>query len=217
MNLLARLVFIALSAISLSSCDEEWSWNQKITISVLTPSGTKVASSVQRGTIIKYGWWQHQWGYDGTEYLRGEAVALEVAPGKFLFALLSGTPRAWAVFVPKEKLREAAGPALASLREAREVPAKDYPMFVMFEDIDDPASVKHVNPNRLDAILGTGYRLTSITITLTTEPVTDGRLGHVLSWLSTHKGKLKPSAKKYADQLSFEETLYGSDFQRPLD
>lgn len=216
MNRLLQFPVALLILFCLSGCndDRKWSWHQKLTITVMTPSGMKIASSVQRGTIEKYGWWQHQWGYDGSEYVTGESVVLEVAPGKYLFALLSSTPRAWTVFVPNEEFRESAGPALAALRETREVSQKDYPLLVTFEDINDPTSIRRVDPQRLDAVFGAGYRLNSITMSITDEPETKGPLETILKpWLQRRDEKGRIVTLRYADKSPRGyDTLSSLDF-----
>jgi hypothetical protein len=137
-----------------------------------------------------------------------------VAPGKFLFALLSGTPRAWELFFPRQPL-ETLGDKMAGLvGQTRPLTPDQYPLLVTFGDINDPTSVRRVDPNDLAASFGPGYRLNAITMTITDEPVTEGKVETVLGWLPSLKGRLKPSTKKYADELTVEEKLYSMDFQR---
>lgn len=57
-------------------------------------------------------------------------------------------------------------------------------------------------------------RLAAITLEITQEPVTEGRVERVLGWMAGHKGRLKPTDKKYADELTVEETLYAMDFKQ---
>ena len=49
---------------------------------------------------------------------------------------------------------------------------------------DDPASVARVDPTDLAASFGPGYALSSITLAITDEPVTKGRVEAVLGWLT---------------------------------
>ena len=60
---------------------------------------------------------------------------------------------------------------------------KHYPLLVTFGDINDPASVKKVDPNDLAATFGPGYTLKSITLEITDEPVTTGKVEDVLGWV----------------------------------
>lgn len=196
MRKLSGILAAGLMVLGLSGCAEQWSWRQKLTVSVNTPDGLKVASSVQQGIIEKYGWWQQQWGYGGGTALKGEAVVLEVGPGKYLFALIKGTPLAWDVFLGRKTPMEVAGPRLESLRESRELTRDQYPVLVTFGDINDPASVKRVDPANLAASFGPGYALNAITMTITNEPVTEGKMEGVLGWLCQYKaGRLRLSGK----------------------
>lgn len=212
MSLLARLAFIVLSGIGLSGCDEEWTWKQKLTVTVQTPAGIKTAASVQRGKIIKYGWWQQQWGYGGGVTLRGEAVALEVAPGKYLFALIKSTPSAWTVFFGDDKAMEDAGPKLAASQATLELKPENYPVLLTFADTSKPESVMHVDPDRLDAAFGAGHRLISISMTMTQDPVTDGVVRGLLPWLSPHpEPKLGPATGR-AENIPFSRQVSHGDF-----
>jgi hypothetical protein len=72
---------------------------------------------------------------------------------------------------------------ISTLPEARELAPKQYPLLVTFGDINDPASVKRVDPNNLELAFGPGYALQSITLSITDEPVTKGEVQKVLGWL----------------------------------
>jgi hypothetical protein len=183
MQKLSRILAAGLMVLGLSGCAEQWTWHQRLTVSVMTPNGLKAASSVQQGIIEKYGWWQQQWGYGGGTVLKGEAVVVEVGPGKYLFALLKGTPLAWDVFLGRKTPMEVAGQRLESLRENRELTRDQFPLLVTFGDINDPKSVRLVDPANLAASFGPGYRLDVITMTITDEPVTEGKVEGVLGWL----------------------------------
>lgn len=83
---------------------------------------------------------------------------------------------------------------------------------VTFGDIADPASVKLVDPADLADSFGPGVRLKAVTLEVTDEAVTEGVVERVLGWVGKITGRLKPTAKKYADELTVEETLYRNDF-----
>lgn len=63
------------------------------------------------------------------------------------------------------------------------VPEVQYPMLVTFGDIADPASVTLVDPGDLAASFGPGVKLKAVTLDVTDEPVTLGRVEGVLGWL----------------------------------
>jgi hypothetical protein len=212
MTVLSRIFAAGLMVLGLSGCAEQWTWRQKLTVSVATPSGLKVASSVQQGIIEKYGWWQQQWGYGGGTVLKGEAVVVEVGPGKYLFALLKGTPLAWDVFLGRKTPMEVAGHRLESLRGNRELTRDQFPLLVTFGDINDPKSVRLIDPANLAASFGPGYRLDAITMTITDEPVTEGKVEPVLGWLNWPRERFLA-----AGNGENPVKIYGNGLVTPLD
>jgi hypothetical protein len=71
---------------------------------------------------------------------------------------------------------------LARLRGPRMLTADDLPDLVTFADINDPKSVRWVDPHDLPAALGRDVKWNSITIEVTNEPVTTG-IEKKLPWL----------------------------------
>ncbi len=211
-----RVLVLALAVAGLTGCGSSNTWYQKLTVTVETPEGAKSASSVVSVTMhdTKGNEWLTLPQARGARYeLTGEAVVLELAPGRYLFALLKGLPYATNALFPDEPPVETA-PRLADMRASRDLSPKQYPLLVTFSDIEDPASVARVDPDDLAATFGPGYALASITLAITDEPVTKGRVEAVLGWLGDIKGRIKPTDKKYADELDVEETLYSIDFVR---
>ena len=80
------VVMLGLGMLSLSSCGKRLTWHQKLTVTVITPDGVKSASSVQEGEVERYAFCLN--GFCGNSATRGEAVALEVALSRYLFALV---------------------------------------------------------------------------------------------------------------------------------
>ena len=174
------------------------SWRQKITITVTTPDGDKSGSAVQ---AVK--WTPNPIFKDGAAFhlsLQGEAVAVEVAPGKFLFALLSGPSGAsseYAGFIALYRFGVApvgrnefpwAKANFESVQAARgkgpaDLPTALIPMLVRFRDINDPKTVERVDPNNLAEAFGQGVRLARASIEITNDPVTTG-IEKRLGWLS---------------------------------
>ena len=177
---------LATMALALSGCTKKWIWHQKVTVTVETPEGVKSAS-----TVLSYvledtdGWYVLPEARGAGSGVRsGEAVVLEVAPGRYLFALLPG-PNPFEVFFPGKAHVEVA-PQFDTLREARVVPPKLYPRLVTFGDINDPASVQRIDPADLAASFGPGVRLKSITLEITDAPVSTGKVEAVLGWLGPY-------------------------------
>lgn len=53
---------------------------------------------------------------------------------------------------------------------------------VTFTDITDPTTVNQVDPTNLAATFGPGVSLKRITLQITDEPVTEGKIESVLGW-----------------------------------
>lgn len=200
-----------------------WSWHQKLTVTVSAPDGIKTASAVSAARWDMPPEWFRigdSGGGHGAGALKGEAVTLQLAPNRYLFAVLKGYSAETAVRVfadpplQTDNRREYM-PALnriSSVRETRELPASQYPLLVTFGDIKSPMTLVDVAPSDLAAIFGAGYSLTSITLSITDEPATEGRVAQVLPWLESHKGRVKATDKKYAHQLTAAETVDAVDF-----
>jgi len=212
MKKLLGILAAGLMVLGLSSCNESWAWHQKTTVSVSTPSGVKTASSVMKAGIgEKGGWWAPPEATGASLSLSGEAVVLEVSPGKYLFALLTSMPRAYHVYFPHEPPLEVAG-RLESQLGARELTRDQYPLLVTFSDINGPASVSRVDPQNLAASFGPGYALNAITMTITDEPVTEGKVERVLGWLGKYpEPKLSPATGRTTN-IPFSRTVSHCDF-----
>jgi hypothetical protein len=194
-------VFLVLSSLGLSGCGT-YDWHQKLTIEVETPDGVKSGSAV-----TEVSWWENRFFKDGAvlqSKIEGEAVVVDLGNGRYLFALLSHAgdsgymaglaPR---IVVDRDKLvwsLEAITRAKA-LSGRLEVPSKHFPMLVTFTDINDPKSVKEVDPVNLGTTFGVGYSLKSVTLEITDEAVTEGKIENVMSWLEVvgrERGSLIP-------------------------
>jgi hypothetical protein len=188
------LIPMILLTLALTSC-ERYSWRQKLTLTVETPAGEVAASSVSQVSWAKH-WIQTDgmgWDYD----LTGEAVVVEVAPRRYLFALLlraAGPEYMGSVAAASIAGRESRvidGALFDEVRDQRgraagviTVPAYQFPMLVTFGDITDPMSVKLVDPADLAASFGPGVRLKSVTLEVTDEAVTEGIVEEKLDWLA---------------------------------
>jgi hypothetical protein len=183
----AALLFVAL--ISLAGCGENHVWRQKMVLEVETPAGIVSGGSVTEMTVRWFGGLDRM-SSEVNARVRGEASFVEIAPGRFLFALFKDGE----AFRTAEVFREASDnketrpitARLESLRDSRVVPSDRYPMLVTFDDINDPKSVKLVDPANLAATFGPGFALKSITVEITDANVTGGKVGKLLEWLSQY-------------------------------
>lgn len=200
--LVAFAVFLPIAGCDLLFDFPEWQWHQKLTVSVMTPEGMKVDSAVTSARIEFPPKWTGVGDAAGMQRggVSGEAVVVDLGEGRYLFALLQGYSEwtAYNAFFPelegKAMLKEEMFPYLdlmvASDGQSRDVPRKHYPLLVTFDDINDPASVRRVNPGDLAATFGLGYRLNAITLSITDAPVTKGKIEGVLGWLPWSRERL---------------------------
>jgi hypothetical protein len=132
--------------------------------------------------------------------VRGEAVAVDLPGGQTVFALLrSKSSVDWAAYLHtnvnldgpidthEELYRKVAADRRVWPIKRREVSAihdvDNYPYFVRFKNMADPKSVEQVDPDDLAKTFGAGFKLKSLTVQMTDEPVTVG-IEKRLGWLT---------------------------------
>ena len=180
------LLLVAMRLLVLASCGRDYDWHQKLTVEIETPEGLKTGSSVMSAQLIDtHGPFVPAEASGVSFRLHGEAVALEVSQGRYLFALIGSVPALnWLIYPTMDSAK--AGALMENGDEGGNVKAalkrNEYPLLVTFDDINDPATVKRVEPANLEATFGPGYRLTGMTLSLTNEPVTKGKLEKMLGW-----------------------------------
>ena len=205
------------SLLALTGCGSAVEWNRKITVIVNTPRGEVTGYAVQReGIAEKGGWWAPMEATGAARHLAGEAVVVDMGEGKFLFALMQeNRPDTFQVLRPDEAPLKIAAD-MATMRGPHRLSSKDYPLLVMFTDINEPASVKAIKPVNLAAPFGEGYSLKSITLEITEEEVTKGKLEKLLTWLATLNGRVKPIREPIPSGYAptAEEKLYSDSFVR---
>ncbi|WP_295072597.1 hypothetical protein [Tabrizicola sp.] len=194
--LVVAAVLVALGWVVFSQ--GRYSWHQKLTITVESPSGEVSASAV---SAVR---WRKQWfDWDGMGWsygLTGEAVVVEVTPGRYLFALLKGAGTTEymgsvaAASIAGREGRVIDGALFAEVQGKRDraagvitLPDYQYPILVTFGDIADPASVMLVDPEDLAAVFGEGVRLQAVTLEITREAVTEGLVEGVLGWIGDYQ------------------------------
>ncbi|MCY1128770.1 hypothetical protein OU426_18115, partial [Frigidibacter sp. RF13] len=143
-------------------------WHQRLTLTVDTPRGEvrgEVVYAVRLMLIPKILPDAGRGGYD----LRGEALVMETAPGRWLFALLKGGGElnlgVAANGGPSDIVQaseEAAALVLALPKDQPQTVARgQYPLLVTFDDIADPKTVRRVDPDDMDATFGCDRGLTA--------------------------------------------------------
>jgi len=195
-KMLNFVVIIAMSFIIFKLIYPTYSWHQKLTVEIETPDGLVSGFSVVQSTMdIQSGFGLPEAG-GGVKSWKGEATIVELPSGKYLFVLL-GDPVAMAQYSffeeiledPKARIKKISMSKIEGLRESRPLLRDRYPLFVTFDDLDDPASVKLVDPDDLAATFGEGYALKSITLEITDEEVTRGEVLKVLDYFWWTKEK----------------------------
>jgi hypothetical protein len=192
---------ISVVVLMLVGCSPSETWNQRLTLVIETPQGEVRGSVVQRiewegtGALLK----AMTSAVDSSSAnvrATGEAVAVEVMPGRWLFALLKGGSgwqgepglnAGFAIAVPRGHFAKSAEGVRDIVMFPRdtpiELPPEAWPMLVTFDDITKPETVRRVNPDDLAAVFGEGVRLKAVTLEITEEAVTEGRVEGVLPWL----------------------------------
>jgi len=173
-----------------------YSWNQKLMVEVETPEGIVSGSSVVKFTFentIRIG------SIGGSNSsVEGEATIVALPKGRFLFVLL-GRPGAMAEVSYKEailgnpdaRVKDMKNyySKIEDIRESVPLKRSHYPLFVTFDDLDDPASVKRVDPNDLEASVGEGYNLKSVTLEITDEEISEEKIVDLLPWFNWPREK----------------------------
>lgn len=194
------LIPLALCLLALTACKPHETWHQKLTLILATPQGEVSGSSVVRVAfsgknrlILR--------DLDSVSLsLRGEAAMVEVLPGRWLFALLKDQDELIYSNVMDQQADghiglEEAIPVILDQTERLTLDPKaktstDYaprfPILVTFDDITKPETVRQVDPLNLEASFGPGVSLKAVTVQVTNEPVTEGRVKALLGWLGPY-------------------------------
>ena len=166
--------------------------------------------------------------------VHGEAVVLDLGDRGVLFALLKdgslrtgrdsprrGEPR---MIVPVAWWdRGIRGPddvdRLGQLQGRRELGFDALPMLVRFENLNDPASVKLVEPVDLAASFGPGVTLSRVTVEITRDPVTK-QIEARLPWLASvgvERGSLIPMPRGFMGDIVPIQLVNTLDFSTAID
>lgn len=201
------------------------SYRFRLAVAVDTPEGPRTGSGVLEVRA------SNEWSplpdmADRSWEVRGEAVAVDLPGGRTLFALLKtdahfedmmglsmntlhpdfrGTGYN-VVGVAGELSRRWGGEPVA-------VAPADYPLLVTFGDLDDPASVRLVEPGDLAAQFGSGTALRGITAELTDAAVTRG-IDERLGWLGKHPEPRLDNDFMPTPNPTFAQQIRHGDFAR---
>jgi hypothetical protein len=167
----------------------DYQWRQKLTVTVETPGGLKTGSAVTEVSVF-----HNRFFKDGAEWqtrIRGEAVVVALNEGNYLFALL-GTERApqfmnrLAQEVIFGQNTPRTGKEMYERIEATQdvmiVPQSLYPVFVTFDDLNDPTSVRELAMGRPDSTSANKYEIQEVTLQIVDEGITVSQIARILSW-----------------------------------
>lgn len=195
-------IIVPAFAVLLSGCGWwDWhDWRQKVIVEVQTPNGIVTGTSVQDIEFSRANFSVP--GGDRKAFeVTGEGVIVDLASAGKLFVLLSGknfhgsaerlAPIAFASDVEQGYTSKPAIDQVVAtpLYSQAPLPEYAYPLLVTFDDLDDPATVREVDPADLAATFGPGYALRSISVQMTDEPNGAGEMQRVLPWLGKYFDK----------------------------
>ncbi len=190
----ALLALLIAVASGLSGCRSTHQWHQKLTVIVDTPTGRVSGSSVI-AVNAKFGsmpltdrevWYR----------ITGEATAVEVAPGRYLFALLGNSKELYYRSLQHKfghRSRKEWLKRIPNMKEVVTLEGKRYPQLITFRKTYDPKTASKVRPDYLSASFGKGFKLIRITLEITNEPVTEGRINAILPWIDEPALRKNPS------------------------
>jgi len=188
--LTAGLVYAA-SELSSNSENKTYSWRYKITVEIDTPEGIKTGSSVREATVLFIptdNTHPKDKKYNSHPSMKGESVVIDLGERGKVFAVQS-----WEDYgLPFRVFRGPPGRTLEGAKHYSELLGKGelgqehYPMFVAFQDINDPLSVQlvyrsetrgfaknavHTVHDNFEDIYGSEFKLKRVLIEMTDEPV----------------------------------------------
>ncbi len=189
-----------------------YTWHQKMTVEVEVDGQVYTGSSVVRVSWRKNDPIGAANGPTWISGTRGEAPFVEIPGYGVLFTLLSFFDNtAYAADIATRVMSGRMGwtrgkEEFAAVQDAEgqmlTVTEAHYPLLVTFTDVNDPKSVKKMAPDNLAATFGPGVSLKRITLEITDEPVTVGKIESVLGWWNNLTepigGKVN---RKYGDPL----------------
>jgi hypothetical protein len=107
--------------------------------------------------------------------------------------------------------------ALLACEARTSLPPADLPDLVTFADINDPKSVIEIDPNDLQATLGSNVTWNEITLESTDEPVSKG-IEKKLTWLPAYfERNLRLDGSNYGANRELSNILSWPDFDQSSD
>lgn len=194
-----------------------YTWRQRLTVSVTTPQGLVEGSAVTQVDV--YDLRNFSFGLPEASganvSFSGEAVAVEIAPGRILFVLLvdewqNGGPHDWPAYI-WYKSRMTLEDYVARIKQQQDkepepLPQKHWPLMAAFDDISRPETLHIINDNDLSPWFGPGVQVEGLTLQITSEPMTSGRIDVLLPWLlpaGFERGAVAPDPTPFLSLAAF--------------
>lgn len=204
-----------------------YGWNQKLSMTLDTPNGPLVASTVQQVKVTYLPQWMGLGWSAGPivqTQLKGESLALDLGDGRILLTRLNEGSFAHLVFHDLGRGRERYAAIENQIGQPpRPLPQDLWPDFVTFADRNDPLTAFRIlaevpsgaasDFKDIAEVFGPGYRLREMTLAITEEPVMTGTVERILGqeFLGTLDQIQKlDAAERLKRQQSVAEQL-GSD------
>lgn len=180
----------------LPGCAKVERFRYRMVVVVDTPQGVRRGAAVREVSIVSPPKVPMLGEDRGGVGVNGEAVIVDISPGKILFALVSGADGEYdfggrdVSFLFRE-LAPTSPDAIIELWPIkpvtrRPVLANPLPALVTFKDLRDPMSLTRLDANDLASTFGQGVVLRKITIQRTDAPVTE-EIEKRINWLDDLK------------------------------
>ncbi len=179
-------------------------WRYKMTVTVETPEGIKTGSAVREVSNSTSSVRLDLPEAGNPPKYKGEAVVIDLGKRGYLFAL--GSYKEFYGAFPVK-----APDTIEGIKYYNSLPSgektslkrENFPWFVIFTDINDPQSIKTIDPDNLSEVFGVGVKLKEITVEITEDQVTWGEVRNALKWFREKKMGLKFADPQITDQAKY--------------
>ena len=198
------LALVSILTLTMAGCEKTdnrgeghtYTYKYKITVTIRDQGHLLQASDVVRVREQSYN------GIALVPKLCGEATALKLINGRYLFALLNGPTldlqpgrQQWrgaptGVLLQRLGLQtewswkdDSGLRQLLNVKTPVQFDPDEMPEFVSFRDMNDPTTVERIEPTQIPEWLGDDIKVEGVTVQITNEQATRGHLAHILPWL----------------------------------
>lgn len=206
--LLLSALFAGFAVTACAVTYDHATWRYRMTVTVETPEGLKTGSAVREVSAFREPKLMPEQTSGHAALSKGEAVVVDLGKRGVLFALMRGGRSDEdygyrVVFDAFPYPSKNGGGQLTSggidyyshLKAGPvELPQDDYPIFARFKDLNDFKTIEAVPATDFASAFGAGVHLKSVTIEMTTDPITAAIVQHLpkfgpdyFNWFKTLK------------------------------